>query len=103
MAKSSAQRAREYRERKKAKALQLQIEEVSLPLPAGTAAALADLMSWHGFVDRREAIATMIHRLHESGRAASAQFLTVTRHKYEPSENVTRSLREIGRAIDDTG
>jgi len=87
LAKSNAQKCREYRKR--------QDKQIKLPMPPATHQALADLMAWHGFEDQREAVATMIHRLHELGREGSAAMLSVPEHKYQPSdEQVARLFGE---------
>lgn len=52
-------RKRDERAAKKLKGEQ----EIKLPLPAGTAAALADVMQRAGFDDPRDFIAFQIHRL----------------------------------------
>lgn len=82
--KSNAQKCKEYRQRKG--------KAISLPFPDSTHRALAELMEWHEHDDRREAIATMIHRLHEAGPEASARFLSVFRHQYTPSDELVRKL-----------
>lgn len=82
--KSNAQKCREYRERNG--------KAISLPLPEATHRALSELMEWHGHDDRREAIATMIHRLHEAGPEASARFLAVFRHQYTPTDELVQRL-----------
>lgn len=88
MAKSNAQKCREYRQRQGA--------AIGLPMPPATKQALEDLMAWHGFDDQREAIATMIHRMHELGRDGSAALFTVPRHEVEITENVARTLLAQG-------
>ena len=88
MAKSNAQKCREYRQRQGA--------AISLPMPPATKKALEDLMSWHGFDDQREAVATMIHRLHELGRDGSAAMLAVKAHSYEPSDELVARLYAEG-------
>lgn len=88
MAKSNAQKCREYRQRQGA--------AISLPMPPATKQALEDLMAWHGFDDQREAIATMIHRMHELGREGSTELFTVPRHEYQPSEELVHRLVSEG-------
>lgn len=82
--KSNAQKCREYRQRNG--------KTISLPLPESTHKALSDLMERHGHEDRREAIATMIHRLHEAGPDGSARFLSVFRHAFTPSDELVQRL-----------
>ncbi len=94
MAKDNAQKCRDYRARKAARKEQLGEESIALPFPAGTRAALDDLMKWHGFEDRREVIATMIHRLHQVGPSGSSPFLSVSQHQIAISEKVLRQLQE---------
>ncbi|QLI49451.1 hypothetical protein vBPaeMUSP18_49 [Pseudomonas phage vB_PaeM_USP_18] len=94
MAKSNAQKCREYRKR--------QGKAISLPMPPATEQALSDLMAWHDFEDQREAVATMIHRLHELGPEGSAAMLAVKAHRYEPSDEiVTRLFVEGARSHGD--
>lgn len=99
MAKDNAQKCRDYRAKKKQRLEQIGEEVISLPLPGGTRKALADLMAWHGFEDQREAISTMIHRLHEAGLEGAAPFLSVPQHEIRISESV---LRRLGRTAQRT-
>ncbi len=98
MAKSNAQKCRDYRAKKAQRKEALGEQVVSLPLPAGTRSALSDLMAWHGFDDQREAISTMIHRLHEAGPVGSAEFLRVSQHEVVVSEKVLRRLHAEARS-----
>lgn len=84
MAKSNAQKCRDYRRK--------QPRKLSLPLPEGTANALAELMSWNGHDDEREAITTFIHQLHAMGPEGSRAALEVLRHQYEPTEEMANRL-----------
>lgn len=88
MAKSNAQKCREYRQRQGA--------SISLPMPPATKKALEDLMAWHGFDDQREAVATMIHRLHELGPEGSAAMLAVKTHSFQPSDELVERLYAEG-------
>jgi len=98
MAKSNAQKCRDYRAKKAQREEALGEQIVSLPLPAGTRSALADLMEWHGFDDQREAISTMIHRLHEAGQEGSGRFMEVSQHEVVVSEKVLRRLHAEARS-----
>lgn len=84
MAKSNAQKCRDYRKR--------QPKALRVPLPEGTEAALNDLMEWHGFEDGREAVATFIHRLHEMGPEGSRAAFEIKRVGYTPSDEVLSRL-----------
>ncbi len=84
MAKSNAQKCRDYRKRRG--------DVVVVPTPPGTAKALADLMKWHGFDDKREAIDTLIHRLHEMGEEGSRAAFAVKRHGFTPSDELLERL-----------
>ncbi len=95
MAKSNAQLCRESRQRRNQKKEALDQKDLVLPFPAGTRNALAQLMEWHSHDDQREAIATMIHRLHEAGREASAPFFAVSRHEITITEKLSRQLKEF--------
>ena len=64
-------------------------------LPAAPDAALAELMSWHDVGDWREAIQTLLLRLHAAGPEASEPFLAVSRHKISVSPKVSRQLAEF--------
>ena len=88
VAKSNAQRCREYRARQGA--------AISLPMPPATKQALADLMAWHGFDDQREAIATMLHRMHDLGRERSAAMFAVVKHDFRPSDSMIQRLVSEG-------
>lgn len=94
MAKSNAARCRAYRQRMKERQAEQQEVMLDMPLPAGTARALDVLMQWADHTDPRETIATLIHRLHESGRDTSLPFLNMSRHEYTPSETMLRRLEE---------
>lgn len=95
MAKSNAQKCKDYRKSKKAKGRTL-----SLPLPPGTDKALRDLMRWHDHEDDREAIATFIHQLHARGPDGSREALaTLPTDKYEPSEEMVQRLVVEGSRI----
>ena len=72
------------------------VEELRLLTMAGTRAALADLMAWHGIEQQAEAMTLLIHNLHALGPDGSAPHLTVPRHKVEISENVARALMAQG-------
>ena len=93
MAKSNALRQQEKRAKAKKREQELGEVIVRLPLPKGTGAALSELMEWGGFEDMREAVATMLHRVHELGREGAMPLLEVTRHEYVPTETVLRHLR----------
>lgn len=82
--KSNAQKCAEYRKR--------QGKAITLPFPDAIHSALEELMEWHGYEDRREALSTMILRLHEAGREASAPYLSVFRHDYTPDEALVQRL-----------
>ncbi|QIW89246.1 hypothetical protein 8P_042 [Pseudomonas phage 8P] len=84
VAKSNAQKCREYRKR--------QDKPIRLPMPPATHQALSELMAWHDFEDEREAVATMIHRLHELGPEGSAAMLSIKTHTYEPSDELVARL-----------
>jgi hypothetical protein len=73
------------------------VEELRLLTMAGTRAALADLMAWHGIEQQGEAMTLLIHNLHALGPAGSACAFTVPRHKVEISENVARTLMNQGQ------
>lgn len=72
------------------------VEELRLLTMAGTRAALADLMAWHGIEQQAEAMTLLIHNLHALGPDGSAHAFTVPRHKVEISENVARTLLDQG-------
>lgn len=72
------------------------VEELRLLTMAGTRAALADLMAWHGIEQQAEAMTLMIHNMHALGPEGSASAFTVPRHKVEISENVARALMAQG-------
>lgn len=96
MAKGNAEKCRDYRAKKKQRLADLGEEVIALPLPSGTRAALDQLMTWHGFEDLREAIATMIHRLPEAGPVGSAGMMMVSQHKIAISQKVLRQLESAG-------
>lgn len=73
------------------------VEELRLTTMAGTRAAMAELMQWHGIEQQAEAMTLLIHNLHALGQAGSAHAFTVPRHKVEITENVARTLHEAGR------
>lgn len=72
------------------------VEELRLLTMAGTRAALADLMAWHGIEQQAEAMTLLIHNMHALGPEGSASAFTVPRHKVEISENVARTLLAQG-------
>lgn len=72
------------------------VEELRLLTMAGTRAALADLMAWHGIEQPGEAMTLLIHNQHALGPEGSASALTVPRHKVEITENVARALMAQG-------
>ena len=72
------------------------VEELRLLTMAGTRAALADLMAWHGIEQQGEAMTLMIHSMHALGPEGSASAFTVPRHTFEISENVARDLYQQG-------
>lgn len=86
--KSNAQKCAEYRKR--------QGKSIILPFPEGIHQALADLMEWHGYEDRREAISTMILNAHRAGPEGSKELFDVTTHDYTPSEELVRNLQIQG-------
>lgn len=95
MAKSNAQKCKDYRKKAKAKGRKL-----SLPLPEGTDKALAELMAWHSHTDDREAICTFIHQLHAMGREGSAAALGELKRKpYEPDEQIIQRLVVEGSRV----
>lgn len=99
MAKSNAQKCKDYRKKAKTKGRKL-----SLPLPEGTDKALADLMDWHGHTDDREAISTFIHQLHALGPEGSAAALAMLkRAPYEPSEETIQRLVVEGSRVTGDG
>jgi cell division inhibitor SulA len=73
------------------------VEELRLLTMAGTRAALADLMAWHGIDQPGEAMTLLIHNLRALGPDGSASAFTVPRHKVEISENVARTLMVQGQ------
>ncbi|MFI8479670.1 hypothetical protein ACIGCM_03775 [Pseudomonas sp. NPDC078700] len=97
MAKDNATRQREKRAKQKQRLELLGEKVINLPLPASTAKCLEELMHQHGFTDQREAIATMIHRLHEAGSEAATPFLIVPRHKITISEKVSQAFERESR------
>lgn len=72
------------------------VEELRLLTMAGTRAALADLMAWHGIEQQGEAMTLMIHNMHALGPDGSASAFTAPRHKFEITENVARALMAQG-------
>ena len=94
MAKSNAAKCKTWRAK--------QLPKLALPMPEGTRKALDDLMKWHGFEDEREAVATMLHRLHDLGEEGSRELFKVSRHQFDPSpEQVERLQVEGARARGD--
>ena len=73
------------------------VEELRLLTMAGTRAALADLMAWHGIEQQAEAMTLLIHNLHALGPAGSAPHLTVPRHAVTLTAKVARTLEQQGR------
>lgn len=73
------------------------VEELRLLTMAGTRAALADLMAWHGIEQQGEAMTLLIHNLRALGPYGSASAFTVPRHKFEITEKVARTLRAQGQ------
>lgn len=67
--KTNAQKCKEYRDK--------QPKKLYLPLPDATRDCLAELAHWHGYEDRREAVAAFIHRLHELGPEGSKAMLSL--------------------------
>ena len=73
------------------------VEEIRLLTMAGTRAALADLMAWHGIEQQGEAMTLLIHNQHALGPDGSASAFAVPRHKVEISESVARTLMDQGQ------
>jgi hypothetical protein len=92
MAANNQQRSSKRNDKRKAKG----VEELRLLTMAGTRAALADLMAWHGIEQQGEAMTLLIHNLHALGPDGSAHAFTVPRHKVEITENVARALMAQG-------
>ena len=95
MAASNAQRQATKNEREKADLKRLGGRICRFHLPDAPDAALAELMEWHGVSDWREAIQTLLLRLHAAGPEASAPFLAVSRHEITMSPKVSRILAEF--------
>lgn len=93
--KTNAQRQATKIEKEKADLARLGGRICRFHLPAAPDAALAELMSWHGVDDWREAIQTLLIRLQEAGPEASAPFLAVSRHEITVSAKVSRKLAEF--------
>lgn len=62
----------------------------------GTRDKLADLMAWHGITEQAEAIQLLIWNAHALGSDGSAAALKIPRHETEVSENVARTLYQLG-------
>lgn len=88
MAKSNAAKCKAWRDK--------QGKTLPVPMPEGTRKALDDLMEWHGFEDGREAVSVMLHRLHELGPDGSRAMFQVSRHKFEPSDEMSQRLYAEG-------
>jgi hypothetical protein len=88
MAKSNAKKCQEWRAR--------QPKKLDLPMPEGTRRVLDELMQWHDFEDGREAITTMLHRLHELGPDKSRALFEVSRHQIEITEEMAQRLQAEG-------
>lgn len=75
------------------------VEELRLTTMAGTRAALAELMQWHGIEQQAEAMTLLIHNLHALGPAGSAHAFTVPRHEITITANVARQLHAAGQRM----
>lgn len=95
MAKSNADRQADKQKKEKADLERLGGRICRFHLPGAPDAALAELMEWHGVSDWREAIQTLVLRLHAAGPEASAPFLAVSRHEITISPKVSRILAEF--------
>lgn len=95
MAKSNADRQADKQKKEKADLERLGGRICRFHLPAEPSAALAELMAWHGHTDWREAIQTLLLRLHAAGPEASAAILAVSRHEITISAKVSRQLAEF--------
>ena len=93
MAANNKQRSAKRNDQRKAKG----VEELRLLTMAGTRAALADLMAWHGIEQQGEAMTLMIHNMHALGPDGSASAFTVPRHVVTVTAKVARTLEQQGR------
>lgn len=87
MAKSNAQKCREYRTKQKKLG-----GSVKLPMPPGTRKALDEIKAWAGHDEDVEALATMIHNIHAAGPEEAQRLFAVMRHRYVPSEEISSRL-----------
>jgi hypothetical protein len=94
-AKTNAERQATKIEKEKKELARLGGRICRFHLPAGPDAALAQLMSWHGVDDWREALQTLLLHLQQAGPEASAPFLAVSRHTISVSAKVSRQLAEF--------
>lgn len=88
MAKSNAAKCKDYRKKQPA--------SIKLPMPEETRRALDELMEWHDFKDAREAIATLITRLHELGCEGSRDIFKVKTHTFVPTDEQINELYYLG-------
>lgn len=85
---SNAKKCKAWRDR--------QPKKMDLPMPEGTRKVLNELMQWHGFEDGREAITTLLHRMHELGPEKSRALFEVSRHQIEITEEMAQRLQAEG-------